>query len=46
MFHETAAEHLVNWTSDHNPIVMQVEESGRSSKIKRRTFTRVHYKDM
>lgn len=46
MFHEVAAEHLETWTSDHNPIMMVLEEKGRNRSFKRRTFTRVHYEDM
>ena len=46
MFHEVAAEHLETWTSDHNPIMMVLEERGRNRSFKRRIFTRVHYEDM
>ena len=46
IFQEHAALHLETWTSDHNPIILEVEEKGRGVKHRRRSFTRFHYEDM
>ncbi|KAH9715856.1 putative reverse transcriptase/RNA-dependent DNA polymerase [Citrus sinensis] len=45
-FQEKAAMNLVTWSSDHNPILMEVLEKGSGLRYSRRTFRRVHYEDM
>ena len=45
-FQETATETLVTWTSDHNHILMNVEEKGRGIRYQKKTNPRVHYEDL
>lgn len=45
LFHENAAETVVTWTSDHNPILMDFEEKGRKIRYERRSTRRIHYED-
>ncbi|KAH9769616.1 reverse transcriptase domain-containing protein [Citrus sinensis] len=45
-FQEKAAMNLVTWSSDHNPILMEVLEKGSGLRYSRRTFRRVHHEDM
>lgn len=46
VFQEKAAIHLTTWTSDHNPVMMDVVEKNKGSKYSRRFFTRIHYENM
>ncbi|XP_052292055.1 uncharacterized protein LOC127900840 [Citrus sinensis] len=45
-FFDSAANNLITWTSDHSPIVMEVQERSVLPRYARRTFPRVHYEDM
>lgn len=45
MFLELVAETLETWTSDHNPIFMEVMEKGRGMRYNRRIFPQVHYEN-
>ncbi|KAH9735375.1 reverse transcriptase domain-containing protein [Citrus sinensis] len=45
-FQEKAAMNLVTWSSDHNPILMEVLEKRSGLRYSRRTFRKVHYEDM
>ena len=45
MFLESVAETLETWTSDHNPILMEVMAKGRGLRYNKRTFPWVHYED-
>lgn len=43
---DSTANNLITWTSDHSPIVMEVQEKSALLRYARRTFLRVHYEDM
>ena len=43
---EKAAQNLISWSSDHNPLMMEVLEKGRGNRYSRKTFHRIHYEDM
>lgn len=45
-FQDKAAVNLVSWSSDHNPILMEVFEKGKEDKHAKRTLHRVQYEDM
>lgn len=46
-FHDSIATNLVNWSSDHNPILMEVQERrGGGLNYNRGSLSRIHYEDM
>ena len=40
------ATNLVSWSSDHNPILMEVRERSNKVNYKRENFSRAYYEDM
>lgn len=42
MLLESTIEILETWTSNHNPVLMNIMEKGREVKYKRMTSYRVH----
>lgn len=45
-FYNSTTTTLVNWSSDHNLILMEIKERSRGSNYQRRNFTRLHYEDI
>ncbi|KAH9748716.1 reverse transcriptase domain-containing protein [Citrus sinensis] len=45
-FQDKAAKNLISWSSDHNPILIEVIEKGEERRYTKRSFPRVHYEDM
>ncbi|KAH9769036.1 hypothetical protein KPL71_011840 [Citrus sinensis] len=45
-FQEKAVTNMVIWESDHNLLVMNVQEKKSRVSYDRRTFSRVHYEDL
>lgn len=45
-FQEKLALNLVDWSSDHHSILMDVVEKGKRIRYVRKTFQRTHYEDM
>ena len=45
-FQNLPVSHLVNWVSDHCPIMLDIKERSKEIKYKRISFPRDHYEDM
>ncbi|KAH9792802.1 reverse transcriptase domain-containing protein [Citrus sinensis] len=45
-FQNLPASHLVNWVSDHCPIMLDIKERSKEINYKRRSFSRDYYEDM
>lgn len=45
VFYKTAAKTLVTWTSDHKPVLMDIEENGKARSYERRSTRCFHYED-
>lgn len=45
-FQDKATVNLISWSSDHNPIMLEVLEKGEEERNEKRTPHRCHYEDM
>ena len=45
-FHDMAATNLVNWVSDHCPILIEVRERSKDQSYGKKSIHREHYEDM
>ncbi|KAL9441947.1 hypothetical protein AB3S75_020450 [Citrus x aurantiifolia] len=45
-FQDSTSASLVNWVSDHCPILMEVKERDKATKYEKKSFSRNYYEDM